>query len=212
MIYGKNICVLSFDKNVCGSCNGTTGEYYGNIDFYFGAIMLTAGVLGISIGTFLSAHFRPKYPSIDPLIIGSGLLFAGFFVFGGYWSASSSILMALILMFIGTTFACLNWAVVVDMTLYVVPPPLRSTATGIQTAIAHGFGDAGSPYVIGLIADSLRQVKNNEMSTQDQGNFTKTCLSTEDTAIDEFKAIQGALWPNLYGTLPALSGTLCCGI
>ena len=140
----------TFDDAICGTCNES---YYGNIDFYFGAILLAAGVGGITIGTFFSAYFRPKYPSVDPFIIGIGLLLAGILLFTSIWSSSTSISTSLILMFIGLTFASMNWEVVVDMTLYVVPPSLRSTATGIQTAMAHGLGDAISPYVVGLIAD-----------------------------------------------------------
>ena len=183
----------SFDETICGTCNEI---YYGNIDFYFGAIMLTAGVIGISIGTFLSAYFRPKYPSVDPFIIGSGLLLAGLLLFGAFWSASTSILTSLILMFIGTTFACLNWAVVVDMTLYVVPAHLRSTATGIQTAIAHGFGDAGSPYVVGLIADWSKK-----RDAPGHINSTMTCSHNVDDAISEFESMQASLWITVATTL-----------
>ena len=154
--------------------------------------MLVAGILGISIGTFISAHFRPKYRTIDPLIIGVGLLLAGVFLFIGFYSVASSILASLVLIFFGTTFACLNWAVVVDMTLYVIPAPLRSTATGMQTAIAHGFGDAGSPYIIGLIADSLRDKRNDEIAGY--SNVTTSCSGNAHDATERFISKQNALW------------------
>ena len=180
----------SFEESICGSCIGH--GYYGGIDLFFGGVMLVAGILGISIGTFLSAHFRPKYPTIDPLIIGVGLLLAGVFLFIGFYSVASSILTSLVLIFFGTTFACLNWAVVVDMTLYVIPAPLRSTATGMQTAIAHGFGDAGSPYIIGLIADSLREKQNDEIVGY--SNVTTSCSGNAHDATDRFLSKQNALW------------------
>ena len=34
---------------------------------------------------------------------------------------------------------------------YVVPPRRRSTAEAIQILVCHAFGDAGSPYLIGVV-------------------------------------------------------------
>ena len=184
----------SFEEWVCGVCDNETKEFYGNIDIYFGGTMLLAGILGISIGTLLSAFLRPKYPFIDPLIIGGGMVLAGFLLYGAFKSAASSITSALMFTFLGTTFACLNWAVVVDMSLYVVPASIRSTATGVQTAIAHGFGDAGSPYVVGLIADMLRKNFKTGNTTSSHVNTELTCSEDVDEAIAEFSSIQGALW------------------
>lgn len=39
---------------------------------------------------------------------------------------------------------------------YVVVPTRRSTAEAIQILISHAFGDAGSPYLIGVVSDALR--------------------------------------------------------
>lgn len=39
---------------------------------------------------------------------------------------------------------------------YVVMPTRRSTAEAFQILISHTFGDAGSPYLIGLISDTLK--------------------------------------------------------
>lgn len=47
-----------------------------------------------------------------------------------------------IAIFISVTFLCLNWAVNVDMLLYIVLPNRRATATGMQILISHLFGDA----------------------------------------------------------------------
>ena len=159
--------------------------------------MLIAGVVGISIGTLMSAFLRPKYPSIDPLIIGGGLFLAGFMLLAAFWTAARSITISLFFTFVGTTFACLNWAVVVDMSLYVVPAAIRSTSTGLQTAIAHGFGDAGSPYVVGLIADALKQRNHTGHTNAAHVNSTLsslTCSTDVDDAISEFSSMQGALW------------------
>merc|ERR1711988_630459 len=41
------------------------------------------------------------------------------------------------------------------MLLYIVTPTCRSTAEAIQILASHAFGDAGSPYLIGLVSDGL---------------------------------------------------------
>ncbi|KAL1451534.1 hypothetical protein WDU94_005897 [Cyamophila willieti] len=51
----------------------------------------------------------------------------------------------------------LNWSIVADMLLYVVAPLRRSTAEAFQILISHAFGDAGSPYLIGLLSEMFRQ-------------------------------------------------------
>jgi hypothetical protein len=47
---------------------------------------------------------------------------------------------------------CLNWSIVADMLLYVVIPTRRSTAEAFQILVSHALGDAGSPYVIGVVS------------------------------------------------------------
>merc|ERR1719376_1057044 len=46
-------------------------------------------------------------------------------------------------------------SILVDMLLYIVSPTCRSTAEAIQILASHAFGDAGSPYLIGLVSDGL---------------------------------------------------------
>jgi len=202
----------SFEEWICGTCDNTSKEFYGNVDLYFGGIMLIAGILGTNIGTLLSAFLRPKYPCIDPLIIGGGLFVAGFLLFAAFKVAATSITSAMIFTFVGTTFGCLNWAVVVDMSLFVVPASIRSTATGLQTAIVHGFGDAGSPYVVGFIADYIRKSYNTGIVPTANTNTSNpyinaenvtaihidkndlTCSPDASDAAADFLSLQGALW------------------
>lgn len=44
---------------------------------------------------------------------------------------------------------------------YVVMPTRRSTAEAFQILISHAFGDAGSPYMIGLISEALKAAMHN---------------------------------------------------
>jgi hypothetical protein len=72
----------------------------------------------------------------------------------------------------------LNWAIVCDILLYVVVPPRRSSAVGIQLLVGHGLGDAGSPYLLGLLSDIFYDRLNSHSSD----------------SINEFKALQYAFF------------------
>nr|XP_031363445.1 LOW QUALITY PROTEIN: protein spinster homolog 1-like [Lonchura striata domestica] len=60
-----------------------------------------------------------------------------------------------VFIFLGETLLSLNWAIVADILLYVVPPGRRSTAEALQILTSHLLGDAGSPYLVGLLSDAL---------------------------------------------------------
>ncbi len=49
-----------------------------------------------------------------------------------------------------------NWSIVSDITLYIVIPTRRSIASATQILVSHAFGDAISPYLIGVVADWIR--------------------------------------------------------
>ncbi|KAJ8798645.1 hypothetical protein J1605_016448 [Eschrichtius robustus] len=95
----------------------------------FGLITCLTGVLGVGLGVEISRRLRRSNPRADPLIF----------------------------IFIGETLLSMNWAIVADILLYVVIPTRRSTAEAFQIVLSHLLGDAGSPYLIGLISDRLRQ-------------------------------------------------------
>ncbi len=50
------------------------------------------------------------------------------------------------------------FAIVSDMTLYVVVPTRRSLASAAQILVSHALGDAASPYLMGVIADWVRPI------------------------------------------------------
>merc|ERR1712080_347628 len=70
----------------------------------------------------------------------------GFF---GFVSANYSISLCYGLTFLAGLLLNANWAIVSDMTLYIVIPPRRGVATATQILVSHMFGDAFSPYLIG---------------------------------------------------------------
>ena len=120
-----------------------------------GGIFLGAGIGGIIVGTLLSIKLRPKYEWIDPIIMSFAIfmtLAAGIpFILIAHISIKGS----LALMFCMSFFMSLTFGITVDMSLYVIKPKVRSTSTGIEMLVAHGFGDAISPYIIGAIADYM---------------------------------------------------------
>merc|ERR1712029_1000191 len=75
-----------------------------------------------------------------------------------------SVIWAFVLMFLGQVFLNMNWAIVVDISLYVVIPVRRSTAEAFQLMASHALGEAGSPYLTGVISDAFGSSLQGKMS------------------------------------------------
>ena len=80
-------------------------------------MLSVAGVFGLILGSGLSLKFRERFPRIDPIICGVGLIVSAPFLFVGIGLAKDGIVMAFILVFVGQIFLNANWAVVVDIAL-----------------------------------------------------------------------------------------------
>ncbi|XP_053219723.1 protein spinster homolog 1 isoform X3 [Podarcis raffonei] len=122
----------------------------------FGVITCVTGVLGVSAGVEISRRWRRTNPRADPLVCATGLLGSVPFLFLAVVTAKQSIVATYVFIFIGETLLSLNWAIVADILLYVVIPTRRSTAEAFQILLSHLLGDAGSPYLIGLISDRIQ--------------------------------------------------------
>ena len=59
-----------------------------------------------------------------------------------------------------------NWAIVSDITLYIVIPTRRSFASATQILVSHAFGDAISPYLIGAIADFVKGIISQNIPSE----------------------------------------------
>ncbi len=68
---------------------------------------------------------------------------------------SLSIALTLTFVHAGLLLNCI-FAIVSDMTLYVVVPTRRSFASATQILVSHALGDAISPYLMGVMADWIR--------------------------------------------------------
>ncbi|KAM9348094.1 protein spinster homolog 3 [Symphorus nematophorus] len=133
-------------------CN-TTDSYI------FGAVTVVTGILGGSLGTCLSRWFRDKVSNADPLICAVGLLGSAPCLFIAIFVASVNIPTTYVFIFLGEVLISLNWAVMADILLYVVIPTRRSSAEALQISVCHLLGDAGSPYLVGVISDAIRKSK-----------------------------------------------------
>ncbi|XP_062309562.1 protein spinster homolog 1 [Osmerus eperlanus] len=123
----------------------------------FGIITCVTGLLGVGSGAEISRRLRRRTPRADPLVCAAGLLLSAPFLYLAIVFAQASTIATYVFIFLGETFLSMNWAIVADILLYVVVPTRRSTAEAFQIVLSHLLGDAGSPYLIGVVSDSLRQ-------------------------------------------------------
>lgn len=132
-----------------------------NASLIFGIITCIAGIVGVIIGSASSQHFRRTNAKADPLICAYGILISVPLIFLGVVMAEYSLIAACILIFLGEVCLCVNWTIVADMLLYVIIPNRRSLAEAVQILVSHAFGDAASPYIIGLVSDSILSHSNS---------------------------------------------------
>ncbi|KAK4874836.1 hypothetical protein RN001_014196 [Aquatica leii] len=171
-----------------------------DLSFPFGGITMLAGICGLSLGCFLSQWLIKRYPRVDPIICGAGLICSAPFLMGCALTAPKNSYVCFVLLFFGQVSMNLNWAIVGDILLYVVVPTRRSTAEGFQLLLSHALGDAGSPYLIGIISDALRIT----LTSKSQINYTTSNGTSvaalqdlrDDNSSDvvQFKALQYALF------------------
>lgn len=137
-------------------------EEMAQVALVFGMITCAAGIVGVVMGSTIAQAWRQgrwglrPSPRADAYVCAAGSLLAIPFLFGCLVVASHSITAAWVLMFFAVTCMCLNWAVNMDILMYVIVANRRATATAIQTLMSHLFGDATSPYIVGTISDAIR--------------------------------------------------------
>ncbi|CAB0019254.1 unnamed protein product [Nesidiocoris tenuis] len=158
-----------------------------SIALVFGVIAMMSGVIGVPLGSIFATRLRATHPKIDPILCSVGLFCSAPFIFAALCVANSNTLVVFLLIFFGEVALNLNWAIVADILLYVVVPPRRSTAEAFQILISHALGDAGSPYLVGVISDFLKD-------TIHVGDYH------DDAVVDltEFKSLQYALFSTCF--------------
>ena len=119
-----------------------------------------SGLIGVSASSVIAAKLRKVVPYADPLVcaLGSFLAVPSLFVLILITRTANQIVFWALAAF-AISAMCLSWTIVADILLYTIYPTKRSIASAFNILICHLFGDAGSPYVIGLISDALNKGK-----------------------------------------------------
>ncbi|WKY00781.1 hypothetical protein Q1695_015087 [Nippostrongylus brasiliensis] len=132
------------------------------ISIIFGVVTCCAGIVGIIAGSTIAQAwregnwcFRASHKA-DAYVCAAGSLLATPLLFTALIVGSHSLNVAWVLLFLGVTCMCLNWALNMDMLMHVIVSNRRASATAIQTLVGHLFGDASSPYIVGFISDAIR--------------------------------------------------------
>ncbi|CAH2980902.1 unnamed protein product [Chilo suppressalis] len=128
-----------------------------SVAYKFGLVCMFAGALGVPLGPALAQRARASLPDCDPVLCGLALLASAPLVYLALIAVSKHAALTFLLMFLGMVVLNLTWSIVADIVLYVVIPPRRSTAEAFLILISHMFGDAGSPYLVGVISESLKK-------------------------------------------------------
>uniref|UniRef100_A0A1B6JA87 Major facilitator superfamily (MFS) profile domain-containing protein n=1 Tax=Homalodisca liturata TaxID=320908 RepID=A0A1B6JA87_9HEMI len=128
------------------------------VNLVFGGTTMVSGVIGVPLGSYLSRTLRRFSLRYDALICAVGLFVSAAFTAGVLLGAANwNHIVLYTVVFLAELAININWSIVSDMLLYVVTPTRRSTAEAFQILISHMFGDAGSPYLVGLISEALKR-------------------------------------------------------
>ncbi|KNC81036.1 hypothetical protein SARC_06629 [Sphaeroforma arctica JP610] len=120
-----------------------------------GGVTAVNGVVGTICGAVLGAWLAKYSERADPLVCGLGLAVAGPFCALALQFFQHNVTLAWVFIFISEFGLCLNWALNAAILLSVIAPNRRSTAEAIQILLSHIFGDALSPYAVGIATDAL---------------------------------------------------------
>ncbi|XP_055626650.1 protein spinster isoform X2 [Toxorhynchites rutilus septentrionalis] len=186
-----------------------------DVSFRFGIIAMSAGAFGVPLGAYVARTLRVWYPSCDPLICAAGLFCSAPLVFLALVAVKYSGSWCFSLVFFAEISLNLTWSIVADMLLYVVVPTRRSTAEAFQILISHAFGDAGSPYFVGLISEAIKRLLRltaasaalvfpADLTSYSQLAENATTTTTtfapvaEDSPAIQFRALQYALFSTSF--------------
>ncbi|NXX95210.1 SPNS3 protein, partial [Centropus bengalensis] len=122
----------------------------------FGGITIGTGILGVIAGAEVARRLRKINNKADPLICAASMFISALFLYIALMVAQTNILSTFIFLAFGELFLSVNWAVVTDILLYVVTPRRQSTAIALQILVSHLLGDAGSPYLVGIISNTIQ--------------------------------------------------------
>ncbi|XP_078051315.1 lysolipid transporter protein spinster [Augochlora pura] len=167
-----------------------------DVSFKFGLIGMASGLIGVPLGSYIAQRLRVHWPHADPLICAVGLLVSVPLLFFATVVANTNAALCYTLIFFGQLSLNLNWSIVADILLYVVIPTRRSTAEAFQILIAHAFGDAGSPYLIGLVSEGLKTVLLPGVAVAH--SMKSSPIDPSINTLVEFRSLQYALFMTMF--------------
>lgn len=183
-IYVQNAMVIMGELQPCSSGNCENGD----IAFIFGIIVILSGISGVWIGGEWAKRWRDRgQQNADALVCAIGLLMAGPLLMCGFLLPLTSLPAAWVCLYLAETSLNLIWTLVGELTLAINMPSRRATANAIQILFLHLFGDAGSPYLLGLVSDVLAG-------------------QMPDTHYSEYLALQRAMFITLFAAALASAG------
>ena len=119
----------------------------------FGALLLTAGFLGTIVGGQAGDRLARRFPGAHFSFSGWALVVSAPFTLAAVLSPAPALFwpaMFITLLLLFVNMGPLNAAMV-----NVLPPDLRARGVGLHTATIHLLGDALSPFLIGVVSDSI---------------------------------------------------------
>jgi MFS family permease len=149
--------------------NDTFAMSSGRAGLYSGVVIVLAGIVGTTLGGYMSDWLSRKYGGARVLVCGIGFLlsapsyalaitYRNLFAFTVFF-----VLTALLI----TVYTGPSTAAAQD----VVPSAMRASAVGISLLLAHLFGDAFAPSLVGILATAFDpthgQHFRNSMAGQD---------------------------------------------
>jgi len=142
-----------------GQINSGSEEYEDTFDglkMKFGAITTATGMVGCIMGGLLSDRWKTiGNPRADSDVCAIGMLVGALFLYTSLIFSGKNQNISLLLYAFGATGINFNWALTVKMVMDVVRPNEKSTANAFLTLVAHTFGDAFSPPLLGFVADKV---------------------------------------------------------
>ncbi|XP_037823660.1 protein spinster isoform X3 [Lucilia sericata] len=128
-----------------------------DVSYKFGMITMLAGLIGVPLGSVLAQRLRTQIENCDPYICAAGLLISAPMAYMAIVLPQTSSTLCFLFIFGSQVALNLCWSIVADILLYVVVPTRRSTAEAFQILISHALGDAGSPYLVGVLSEAIKK-------------------------------------------------------
>lgn len=136
---------------------GITDVSLSDISLKVGGITCAAGIVGVWLGAEIARRYKVRNRKADAIVCAVALLGSAPFLYVCLVLAAVDVKVTYAVVFFGEVLLFMNWAPVGDMVLYIIIPPRRSTAEAVQILVSHLLGDAGSPWLVGVISDRIRK-------------------------------------------------------